>query len=154
MKTIICDLDDTLCYPSPYQKLLSIEKIEDQHTLATTRKFKQSLLKAPLAPWVSQFPEILNGTIWIVTGRWTYQQRETIYWLYYHNIHVFQISFLNFESWDLYFTKKTNLINRIITRTKNHVVIDDNEDIIKWARFEGLKTIFIKNGLMVGEYDG
>jgi hypothetical protein len=143
---IICDLDDTLCYPSPYQQLLTIEAIEAQHQLAQTRKFKQALLDAPLAPWVTDNRDLLDGEVFIATGRWCYQHDETVAWLAAHAIKISKIFWLSFDGWDSYFYRKRDLILNLLRLSCEVWIIDDDIRIIEWCCARGLPTVHIKDG--------
>lgn len=152
---ILCDLDDTLAYPSPYRQVDQKLPLSEQHKYAQSPSFKQALLDVPLAPWVRKNTALLEGRLIIPTGRWAYNEPETRQWLKAHGIVADEIVFLNFDGYAGYLEKKGALVQRYCgdCSPENVRVIDDNREVVDRARELGCDGIFIERGYIGGSQD-
>jgi hypothetical protein len=144
----LCDLDDTLAYPSPYSQLNTIEGLEAQHKFAKTPEFKQALLDVPPAKWVTDRNDLLSGPVMIITGRWHYNATETLKWLRAHKISYNCLKFLCYEGQEDYIKKKCRILDLFLKEYDSDQIrlIDDDEAICMYAKTKRIHVYQVKDG--------
>jgi len=149
LQIIICDMDNTLCFPSPYceESYLRLS-LKEQHIKAQTGSFAMQCLETPLAKWVSEYRNqffdfhLFPSTYFklLLTARWFYLKTITERWLQHHNLFFDYIHFLNFNDFKTLQKEKVIYIQRVIQNfpceflhspVMNYLIFDDNKAIIK-----------------------
>jgi len=151
----IYDLDDTLLYPTPYRLLFFFDDIQKQNEIAKSEDFQELLKYGNVAPWLqtSEYKNLLeySGRVFIVTGRWNYNETITRAWLENIDFYYDDIFFVNFSGMESYYENKLDVIDKLIKKYPRMIprIIEDSEKLIDMIheRYDcDLNTVLISHG--------
>lgn len=147
---VASDVDDTLCWKSPFQQLIQDHlDVKMQNIIRDSPEFHAKLAKAPYAPWVSRpiFKSILGKAISVLipTGRPESMNYITKHWLQ-PIIPEFTIVNTEFTSYDAYIKKREDFIRELIGYKCHVLYIDDSKHLFDYACGCNINSIWIHDG--------